>query len=85
MIIIKDDLATLLKKSQRAKDLNRDLEPSTSAALCLARFAHEPLLEYCSLWRGIDSSHLFGFEACFLNLHPLQVSFVGSFSQVESV
>lgn len=60
-------------RSQRAKDMYPDLESKTCAALSLARLAVEPLLEYCSLWKGVDSTSTFGFEAMFLKLHPLQV------------
>jgi hypothetical protein len=51
-----------------------ELAPSACAALSLARLAIEPLLEYCSLWKGVDSSGTFGYEAMYLKLHPLQVS-----------
>lgn len=56
-----------------------ELAPSACAALSLARLAIEPLLEYCSLWKGVDSSGTFGYEAMYLKLHPLQVSSSSAF------
>jgi hypothetical protein len=50
-----------------------ELVPGAAAAVCLARFAQEPLAEYCNLWTAANATELFGFEALFLQLHPLQV------------
>lgn len=73
VIIIKDDVANIFKRSTRAKSIFPDIEANACAAVSLARMAYEPLLEYCSLWQSVDSSKLFGFETIYLDLHPLQV------------
>jgi transcriptional accessory protein Tex/SPT6 len=50
-----------------------DLQPGSCAAVSLARFAQEPLMEYCALWTCADSVEVFGYEALYLDLHPLKV------------
>ena len=38
------------------------------------RYAQEPLVEYCNLWTSCDAVEVFGYEALYLDLHPLKVS-----------
>ena len=45
-----------------------------AAAASLGRFTQEPLAEFCSLWSCADSTETFGYEAFFLDLHPLKVN-----------
>eukprot|EP01038_Epipyxis_sp_PR26KG_P004105 gene4105-5855_t len=71
-IILKDDVANIFKGSIRAKTLFPDLQPGAAAAICLARFAQEPLAEFCNIWTCANATELFGFEALFLDLHPLK-------------
>jgi transcription elongation factor SPT6 len=62
-----------------------DLEPGTAAAVCLARYAQEPLAEYCALWTSVDAVDGFGFESLFLDLHPLKHLIRGSKSQLKAI
>lgn len=71
--IIKDEVPNIFKRSPRAKKLFPDMEASTCAAVSLARFAQEPLIEYCALWLSVDSMEQFGYESLYLDLHPLKV------------
>ncbi len=74
-IMIGDDsLSSNFKNSKRAKKLLPTLsQQDARAAVSLARLAVEPLAEYANLWMTADSSTgLFGYEAFFINLHPLQ-------------
>lgn len=73
MTILPDELARLFKNSSRSKKMLPDLEPSTAAAVSLARFSQEPLAEYAGLWTSFDAVNGFGYEALFLDLHPLKV------------
>lgn len=73
MVILDDTVPNILKNSSRREILFPDLPSETAAAICLARFAQEPLSEYCSIWRSVDSSYLFGYEVLYMKLHPLQV------------
>ena len=73
--IVKDELANIFKRSPRAEKLYPDLQPSTWAAISLARYAQEPLTEYCALWTSVNSVDEFGYEALYLDLHPLKVQF----------
>jgi transcriptional accessory protein Tex/SPT6 len=63
----------MLKNSPWSKKLFPDLEGGTAAAVCLARFAQEPLAEYSALWTSADSVEGFGYESLFLDLHPQKV------------
>lgn len=72
VFLISDVVANIAKNSTRKDASLSDLPSDTVASVCLARFAQEPLSEYCNLWRTVDSSYLFGFESLFLNLHPFQ-------------
>jgi transcription elongation factor SPT6 len=72
VVILDDEIPCIFMRSQRAKDLYPELDSKACAALSLARLSMEPLLEYCSLWKGVDSMSNFGFEAMYLKLHPLQ-------------
>lgn len=74
VIIADDQLAKIFRASSRAKRMFPDLDPGTASAVCLARFTQEPLAEYCNLWTAADATETFGFEALFLDLHPLKVS-----------
>ena len=51
-----------------------DLQPGTCAAVSLARFVQDPLIEYCALWTSADAVEIFGYENLYLDLHPLKVS-----------
>lgn len=73
VLIVDDNVAIIFKNSERSKKLLPGLVPNEAAAICLGRFAQEPLAEYCSIWTSPDSSGLFGSEAFHLSLHPLQV------------
>ena len=72
-MIIKDDIAQIFKNSTRAKRTFPEFEPGVSAAICLARYVQEPLAEYCALWKNANAVELFGFEALYLDVHPLKV------------
>jgi transcription elongation factor SPT6 len=73
VMLINDDLATIFKNSHRSKKMFPELQPLEAAAVSLARFAQEPLAEYCSTWAAANAQETFGFEMLFLNLHPLKV------------
>ena len=73
VVIIKDEIAQIFKNSTRAKRTFPEFEPGVSAAICLARYVQEPLAEYCALWKNANAVELFGFEALYLDVHPLKV------------
>jgi hypothetical protein len=79
VIILYDHVPNILKNSPRKTILFPDLPTDTAAAVSLARLALEPLAEYSNLFRAVDSKYTFGYEALYLNLHPLQVSLVNIF------
>ena len=70
--ILADDLAKIFMRSPRAKKIFPDYHHTLAAAVCLGRFAQEPLAEYCNLWTVSSAKGEFGTEALFLKLHPLQ-------------
>jgi transcriptional accessory protein Tex/SPT6 len=72
VIIVKDDLSAIFKISPRAKKMFPEFEQGVSAAICLARYVQEPLAEYCSLWTSANAIEVFGYEALFLDVHPLK-------------
>lgn len=73
ILIADDSLASNFKVSKRAKKLLTLTQPDAAAAVSLARFALEPLAEYANLWMTAEpSTGLFGYEAFYLNFHPLQ-------------
>ncbi len=73
VLLIDDQLAKVFGSSPRAQQLCPDLPAGVAAAVSLGRFTQEPLAEFCSLWSCADSTETFGYEACFLDLHPLKV------------
>jgi hypothetical protein len=73
VMIVNDELANIFKNSQRSRTMFPDLQPQAAAAVSLARFAQEPLGEYCSAWQSANSQEIFGYELLFLNIHPLKV------------
>ena len=73
VLLIDDQLAKIFQSSPRSKQLCPDLPAGAAAAVSLGRFSQEPLAEFCSLWSCADSTETFGFEAFFLDLHPLKV------------
>ena len=72
VIIIKDELSSIYKVSPRAKKAFPEFVPGTAAAMCHARYVQEPLAEYCSLWTSANAVGVFGYEALFLDVHPLK-------------
>jgi transcription elongation factor SPT6 len=78
VMVLKDDLANIFKGSTRAKAMFPELQPGGAAAVSLARFAQEPLAEYCGIWTSANATEQFGFEALFLNLHPLKALLRGA-------
>mmetsp|Transcript_22708 Transcript_22708/g.37888 ORF Transcript_22708/g.37888 Transcript_22708/m.37888 type:complete len:2014 (+) Transcript_22708:62-6103(+) len=72
VMIVNDDVANIFKNSQRAKRQFPELERPEAAAVCMARYAQEPLAEYCAAWNCANSQDVFGFELLFLNVHPLK-------------
>lgn len=72
VMIIKDDLPKIFMNSQRSKKMFPELQPAESAAVSLARFAQEPLAEYCGAWNSASPQEIFGYELLFLNVHPLK-------------
>jgi transcriptional accessory protein Tex/SPT6 len=72
ILILNDDLAKIFMTSPRAKKLMPDYNEVVCAAVCLGRYAQEPLCEYANIWTTANSSGLFGHEVLYLNLHPLQ-------------
>ena len=72
VIIVKDDLSAIFKISPRAKKMFPEFEQGIAAAICLARYVQEPLAEYCALWTSANAIEVFGYEALFLNVHPLK-------------
>lgn len=71
-MIIKDDLPKIFMNSQRSKKMFPELQPAEAAAVSLARFAQEPLAEYCGAWNSASPQEIFGYELLFLNIHPLK-------------
>ena len=71
VMLVKDELPEIFKRSVRAKRMFPEFDPSLCAAVCLARYVQEPLAEYCNLWTSANSTGEFGVEALFLKLHPL--------------
>lgn len=82
MIIVDDDLVNVFKTSSRARTLLPDLSVNATAAVGLARFAKDPLIEYANLWMSTDATGNFGYEVLYLNLHPLQRMVSGVKSRV---
>eukprot|EP01034_Spumella_vulgaris_P023707 gene23707-29953_t len=78
VMILKDDVANIFKGSTRAKAMFPELQPGGAAAVSLARFAQEPLSEYCGIWTSANAIEQFGFEALFLNTHPLKALLRGA-------
>ncbi len=72
VMIVKDELARIFQNSDRRKKLFPELQPAEAAAVCLARYAQEPLAEYCSAWNAASSQETFGYELLFLPVHPLK-------------
>ena len=70
IMILKDEISEIFKQSERAAKLFPDFDIGLRAAVCLGRFAQEPLAEYCNLWTSANSVGQFGFEALFLKIHP---------------
>ena len=73
VVIIKDEIAQIFKNSTRSKRTFPEFESGVAAAICLARYVQEPLAEYCALWKSANAVELFGFEALYLDVHPLKV------------
>lgn len=71
VMVIKDELPRIFMNSPRSKEMFSDLQPGEAAAVCLARFAQEPLAEYCCAWKIANSQEVFGYELLFLKVHPL--------------
>jgi transcription elongation factor SPT6 len=72
VLIAKDEISNIFMGSSRSKKMFPEFQPGTSAAVCLARFVREPLAEYCHLWTSADAIGTFGFEAEYLDIHPLK-------------
>ena len=72
VVVIRDDLSNIYKMSPRAKKTYPEFTPGVWAAICLARFVQEPLAEYASLWTSCNATDVFGYEALFLDVHPLK-------------
>ena len=70
-MILKDDISEIFKQSDRSKKMFPDFQPIMRAAICLGRYAQEPLAEYCNLWTSSSAAGVFGYEALFLKLHPM--------------
>jgi transcription elongation factor SPT6 len=81
-MIVDDSLASNFKSSRRATTLLPTLPQDAAAAVCLARMALEPLAEYANIWRTAGPNELFGHEAIFLSLHPLQALLTGNPSKL---
>ena len=74
VLIVEDSIAQIFKGSKRSKSQFPEYYPAVCGAISLGRFVLEPLTEYCGLWQSVDALGNFGYEALFLNLHPLKVS-----------
>lgn len=72
VMILKDDLAKIFMHSDRRKKMFPELQPAEAAAVSLARYAQEPLAEYCGAWNAASSQETFGYELLFLPVHPLK-------------
>jgi transcriptional accessory protein Tex/SPT6 len=70
-IILKDDISEIFKNSERGKKMFPDYLPVMRAAICLGRYAQEPLSEFCNLWTSASGDGKFGYEALFLKIHPM--------------
>lgn len=73
VLIVDDAIAQIFKRSSRSTDLFPEYYPAVCGAICMARYVLEPLTEFCGMWQSVDSLGNFGYEALFLNLHPLKV------------
>lgn len=74
VLISEDTIARIFKESKRSTRMFKEFDPSVCAAICLGRSVQEPLAEYCMMWTNADSLGTFGFEAMYLDLHPMKVS-----------
>ena len=72
VVVIRDEVSNIYKLSPRAKKAFPEFSEGVWAAICLARYAQEPLAEYASLWTSCNSVEVFGYEALFLDVHPLK-------------
>ena len=67
-VVTSSGCAHIFKHSDRAKTEFPDFPPNLRAAISLARFAQDPLLELCSMWSL--ETHDPAAELLKLNLHP---------------
>eukprot|EP00903_Cladosiphon_okamuranus_P017486 g16106.t1 len=69
---VKDDVASIFARSTRGEKEFPDFSVNQRAAVALARYLQDPLVEFAGMWTTMDSSGNFGHEAFSLRLHPLQ-------------
>ncbi|CAN0054949.1 unnamed protein product, partial [Ectocarpus fasciculatus] len=69
---VKDDVACIFARSTRGEKEFADFSVNQRAAVALARYLQDPLVEFAGMWTTMDSSGNFGHEMFSLRLHPLQ-------------
>ncbi|CBN78798.1 GTB1; RNA binding / hydrolase, acting on ester bonds, also similar to transcription elogantion facto [Ectocarpus siliculosus] len=69
---VKDDVACVFARSTRGEKEFADFSVNQRAAVALARYLQDPLVEFAGMWTTMDSSGNFGHEMFSLRLHALQ-------------
>ncbi len=67
-----EDVALVFSASARSAQEFPDFHPNHRAAICLARYLQNPLIELAGMWMTMDSQGELGSEMLSLQFHPLQ-------------
>ncbi|CAM9633895.1 unnamed protein product, partial [Discosporangium mesarthrocarpum] len=68
----RDDVATIFARSARGEKEFPDYHVNLRAAVGLARYLQDPIVEMAGMWTTMDSQGQFGQEMFSLKLHPMQ-------------
>ncbi len=69
---VREDVALVFSASVRSEQEMPDTHPNHRAAVCLARYLQNPLIELAGMWMTMDSQGELGSEMLSLQFHPLQ-------------
>ncbi len=69
---VREDVALVFSASVRSAQEMPDFHPNHRAAICLARYLQNPLIELAGMWMTMDSQGELGSEMLSLQFHPLQ-------------
>ncbi len=69
---VHEDVALVFSASARSAQEMPDFHPNHRAAVCLARYLQNPLVELAGMWMTMDSQGELGSEMLSLQFHPLQ-------------